>query len=261
MRVFDRIDPTNLDRRELQLWLLATVTITVLGAGMALLMYPTVFAQPVVVTGPTMRKMFFGFCGLTILLVAYLLDRHYAMRQLRRRLVEEQERNRALRQQASVDLLDTLPEFSHFQDRLPMELRRAATTEQSLSLLVVHMKAARGLTDQNEVSTAFGDAAKSMIRRLRREDSIYLLAPQVFGIVLPGASAEAAYRVADRLGEGLSDASGACERFSHEIRVINYPEHTATAWDMEKAVRDFFTQHQMKPPGLEEAPEPVAADY
>jgi GGDEF domain-containing protein len=258
MRLFDRIDPGTLDRRELQLWLLAVATIIILAAGMALLMYPAVFSDPVILTGSTMRKAFFGFCGLSILLLGYLLDRHFVVRQLRRQLIEEQLRNIALRHQASADLLNTLPEFSHFQDRLPMEIRRATSTQQPLSLLITCLKPSRELTDEGEIAAAFGDAAKAMIRRLRREDSIYLLAPGVFGILLPGAPSNVAFRVADRLGEGLHDASGASDRFSFEVRVVNYPEHTATAWDMEQAVRTFFSEHRLKPPGLEEVNIPGA---
>ena len=251
MNIFDHIDPRSLDRREFQLWILAITTITVLAGGMALLMYPTVFSEPVVLEGSTLRKVFFGFCGLSILLVAYLLDRHLTMRNLRKQLYEEQMRNIALRHQASNDLLNTVPEFSHFQDRLPMEVRRASSTGQPLSLLIVRLVSSRELSDQNEVSTAFGDAAKAMIRRLRREDSIYLFAPGVFGILLPGADSCAAYRVADRLGEGLHDASGASDRFTSDVRVINYPEHTETSWGIEQAVRLFFTEHRLVPPGTE----------
>ncbi len=197
--------------------------------------------------------------NLSILLVAYLLDRNIAVRQLRKQLMDEQIRNLSLRHQASVDLLKTLPEFSHFQDRLPMEVRRAMSTGQTLSLLLVRLQAARGLSDPSEVWTAFGDAAKSMIRRMRREDSIYRFATEVFGIILPGANADSAYRVADRIAEGLGDASGASDRFSYETHIINYPEHTATAWGMEQAVRMFFVQHQMSPPGVAEVTEPAAA--
>lgn len=68
MRVFDRIDPTMLDRRELHLWLRAITVMLVMATGRALLMYPTVFSEPVVLTGPTLRKTFFGFCVLSILL-------------------------------------------------------------------------------------------------------------------------------------------------------------------------------------------------
>ncbi|MFB3922207.1 MAG: GGDEF domain-containing protein [Terriglobia bacterium] len=259
MRVFDRIDPANLDRRELQLWLLAIGTIVIMATGMALLMYPAVFSSPVVVAGPTVRKAFFGFCALSILLVAYLLDRHFAMRQLRRQLTEEQLRNLNLRQQASADLLKTLPEFDHFRDRLPMEVRRAMSTSHPLSLVLVRLQASRELSDPSEIWTAFGDAAKSMIRRLRREDSIYRFSPEVFGILLPGANADSAYRVADRLAEGLSDASGASDRFTFETHIVNYPEHTDTAWDMEQAVRVFFAQNQLTPPGLTEEAQPAAA--
>ena len=59
--------------------------------------------------------------------------------------------------------------------------------------------------------------------------------------MLPGVDTEGAYRVADRLADGVRDASGASNRLSFDVAVINYPEHVATAWELEEAVRDFFT--------------------
>lgn len=189
-----------------------------------------------------------------------VLDRHLAMRNLRKLLLDEQMQNLALRRQASHDLLKTLPEYSHFQDRLPMEVRRASGTDQPLSRLVVRLVSAPEISDQNEIWAAFGDAAKALTRRLRREDSIYLFAPGVFGILLPGAGSDAAYRVAERLTEGLHDALGASDRFTSEVRVITYPEHTESAWGIEQALRLFFTEHRLMPPGVDNEPLPVEAD-
>ena len=49
MFLFDKINPAHLDRRELQLTILACSTILILGAGLALLMYPIVFSYSSVV--------------------------------------------------------------------------------------------------------------------------------------------------------------------------------------------------------------------
>jgi GGDEF domain-containing protein len=247
MHVFDRIDPTNLDRREVHLWLLAFTIIFVLVVGMALLMYPTVFATPVVLSGQVQRKAFFGFCALAVLVLGYLIDRQVMIANLRRQLARERETVIRIRHEESEDLLKTLPGFAHFQDRLAMEYRRAATTQQSLSLVLVVLKSARDLSDLVEVSTAFGDAAKALMRKLRGEDSIYLFNPGVFCIVLPGVTAKNAYLVADRLTEGLQDASGASGRFLFQIQVFNYPEHAKSAREIEEAVRPFVPKQS---PGI-----------
>jgi hypothetical protein len=189
MRVFDQIDSTMLDRRELHLCLLAITVMLVMATGMALLMYPTVFSEPVVLTGPTLRKTFFGFCALSMLLAGYFLDRQLTIHQLRQQLVEEQSRMMQIRHEASAELLESLPGISHFQDRLTMEFRRASKTQQSLSLLIVQLKSSHELFDAREIATSFGDAAKALIHTLRREDSIYQFRPGVFGILLPGVSA------------------------------------------------------------------------
>ena len=119
MTIFDQCDPTTLERREVQLWALALSAITILAVGLALLMYPAVFSDTVIL-GPTLRRAFFGFCALSVLLVGYLVDRQVTIRSLRKHLAEQQKRVTQIHQEASADLLETLPGFSHFQDRLAM---------------------------------------------------------------------------------------------------------------------------------------------
>ncbi|MFB3920881.1 MAG: GGDEF domain-containing protein [Terriglobia bacterium] len=244
MRIFDHVDPRSLDRREWHLWTLALGMIVILSSGMALLMYPTAFSDPLILTGTTLRKVFFGFCGLSVLTVGYLVDRQITLRTLRRQLVEQERRVRDLRQEASIDFLATLPGFTHFQDRLAMEYRRASGSRQSLSLLVIDLKPSRDLTHTAEVSTAFGDAAKALTRKLRGEDSIYCFAPGAFGIVLPGVSVSDAYRVVSRLEDGLNDAAGASSRFSFDIRVVTYPDHVVSAREMEDVVRSRLPKNE-----------------
>ena len=240
MKIFDRIDPASLDRREWHLWILALTVIVVLALGMALFMFPAVFSNPVVLSGPTMRKSFFGFCALLILFVGYLVDRHIVVTKLRKQLANEQKKIIHIRHEASLDLLNSLPGLDHFRDRFAMEYRRASNTGQTLSLQVVNLKPSRHVTETTEVATAFGDAAKALARRLRGQDSIYRFAPGVFGIVLPGLMTKDAFLVADRLADGLHGASGASDRFAFDVHVLNYPEHAATAREIEQMARGFL---------------------
>ena len=149
-----------------------------------------------------------------------------------------------IRREASAELLESLHGISRFRDRLAMEFRRALSTQQSLSLLTVQLKSSHKISDAREIATSFGDGAKALIHTLRQEDFIYQFRPGVFGILLPGISAADAYRVAERIADRLRAASGASERFSFEIRAINYPEHIATAREMEKAVVSHFPVNQ-----------------
>ncbi len=242
MRIFDRVRPENLDRREMELSLLPVVTITILATGLVLLMYPAVFLDQVILTGRTLRIAFFGFCALSVLLLAYLLDRHVTIRRLRRQLVEERRRNVDLRHQGSADLLKTLPGLTSFQDRLAMEYRRAATMQGPLSLMVITLKPADNLSDKSEITAAFGDAAKAMCCELREEDSIHLFCPGFFGILLPSVDTTNASHVAERLAEGLHDAAGVTTRFTYDIRLFNYPEHAATASELENAVNSLLPE-------------------
>jgi GGDEF domain-containing protein len=237
--IFDRIDPKTLDRRHWQLSMLPIGIIIILGAGMALLMYPAVFgtrAAPLTRPSPT---LFYGFCTLCVLVVLYLFNRQYIVSQLYKKLMEERKEIAQLREKASADLLGSLPGFTHFQDRLTMGFRRATQTSEPLSLVLVLLKPSPAFDSTAEVSVALGDSARVLIGKLRSEDSLYRLSSRVFGIVLPNASVTDVARVGERVAEGLTDASGASNRFSFDIRVVTYPENIASAYEMEHLAASF----------------------
>ncbi len=233
MQVFDKVSQHSLDRRDRQLSILALIMVIILGGGMALLMYPTVFGRAAVIPVAPSRTLFFGFCALCILMVVYLVNRMFVVKNLRASLIEEHEQLARVMQQSSAELLGTLLGFSHFQDRLTMDFRRAAQTNEPLSLLVVRVNPADIFAQGPQAQVALGDAAV-LSRKLRAEDSLYRLSSEVFGIVLPGASDAIARQTADRLSEGLADASGASNRFTADIEVVNYPEHVNSASELER---------------------------
>ena len=240
MQIFDIIDPNTLDRRELHLWILAHTIILILAMGVAFLMYPTVFSGVAMLTGIPARALFFGFCGLVALVVGYIIDRQVIITHLRAELDSEKHHLLELRREASTDLLTMLPGFGTFSDRLAMEYRRASSTKQPLSLLAVELKASRIFTESGEIETAFGDAAKTLLGKLRSEDSLFMVAPGIFGIILPAVNAHDAYISRDRLIDGLNDAAGTSHRFSFGVHLINFPDHVSTAREMEESIRDLL---------------------
>jgi GGDEF domain-containing protein len=234
MDVFDKVNQQTLNRRDRQLSILALAMIVILGGGMALLMYPAVFAKTASTAAPPSRPLFFGFCALCILMVIYLVNRQFMVQQLRSKLIEEREQMAAILEQSSAELLATLMGFSHFQDRLIMDFRRSTQTQEPLSLLLVRLNPSKHFKEGPQAQVAFGDAAKVLSRKLRGEDSLYRLSSGVFGIVLPATNEAAAKQAASRLAEGLADASGASNRFTAEIQVVNYPKNVTTASEMEQ---------------------------
>ena len=117
-----------------------------------------------------------------------------------------------------------------------MEFRRMATTTEKLSIVVITVKFPPDHSSPSETSSALGDAAKVIARKMREQDSIYILAPACFGVVLPGVGLEAAERVCARVSEGLADAAGASHRFQYELKVVNYPAHATSAHELLQAV-------------------------
>ena len=234
MDVFDKVNQNTLDRRDRQLSVLALVMVVILGGGMALLMYPTVFDKAAVIPMAPSRTLFFGFCVLCILMVVYLINRMRLVRNLRASLMEEREQLARALERSSAELLGTLLGFSHFQDRLTMDFRRAAQTKEPLSILLVRVNLAKLFAQGSQGQVALGDVAKVLSRKLRSEDSLYRLSSEVFGIVLPGATDAVARQTADRLSDGLADASGASDRYTTEIHVVNYPDQVNSASEMER---------------------------
>src|SRR5579862_2630687 len=230
------VQPADLERREMQLTTFVCVAIGVLALAAAVFMYPVVFHTTTPVD-KSVRNAFFGFCGLCLLLAGYVWDQRVTIGRLRRQMAENRRLGEAEHVQASQELLKTLPKFSSFLDRLPMEFRRTVATEQKLSIIVVNVKVrAQSAAAGGEVSM-LADAAKAVSRRLREQDSIYILAPACFGAVLPGLDEGAAKSISQRISEGLADAAGAANRFSYKIDVLNYPTHGSSAHELQEAVR------------------------
>ena len=237
MAKFNRAELDHLERREWQLTILSAVFVFVLAAGLAAFMYPLVFDHP---DGNkwTMRGAYFGFCGLTLLFISYLIDRQGMVRKLKQQLLEELERNIEISHQASVDVLQSMPDISHFWDRLTMEFRRAVATQKTLSLLLVKAKPAKAGPAGDE-STAGVDAAKAMARRLRPTDSIYRLGKDLFGVVLSETDPDSAQCVALRLQESLQ-AVRAKSGGTYDINCYNYPEQVQSAHEMEDIVKSLL---------------------
>ena len=239
---FSEAQLDTLERREGHLSILAAIMVLVMGAGVALLMYPLVFGHQDEANKWTMRFAFVGFCVLTLLFVAYLMSRRRTMRRLKQQLVSELKRNIDLRHQANVDLLHTIPDLNQFRDRLAMEFRRALSMERTLSILVVKVKLATGLADAEEKS-AMGEAARSISRNLRSSDSMYLFGPGLFGAVMPDTDTKSANHIALQL-DGTLRSLGPKSKFSFETSVHNYPEHVKSAYELEKMVSSLIFEKE-----------------
>jgi GGDEF domain-containing protein len=239
----NRKELDQLERRELHLTVLAAVFILVQAAGLAVLMYPLVFLRPDSGNKFAFRVAYVGFCVLTILFAGYLLERQRLVRKLKQNLIEQLERNVQLRQQASADILQSMPGQDHFWDRLTMEHRRAMTMHTSLTLLLIQSSGGSSEKNPKQSEAAWGDAAKAMSGKLRPTDSIYNLSSKLFAIVLPETDTLNAKRVAVRLQEELQSVR-AKHSLAFEIGVHNYPEHVRSSHELEDIVKSLLPAKQ-----------------
>ncbi len=252
MRLFDRVDSSSIDKREFQLAMFSLSIIAVLVAGVAILMYPTIESHPVMFSARTLKISFLGFCALSLLLLGYLIDRQIVVQRLRREIRQAEVRYTALHRQVGQDLIDTLAGMNPFQDRLSMEFRRAVNLRDTLSVMVIRLIPNPSVVKSGEILAAMGDAVKAITRKLRREDSLYHFAEGVFGVMLPGVSVQNARIAAARLTDSLNDVSGAVDRFTHEVKIFNYPQHAATASELESAVRSLLPAEMVSEPSISE---------
>jgi GGDEF domain-containing protein len=243
----------ELERREFQLSLFACSAIVVLAGGLALLMYPAVFSGRENSLTSTPQIAFLGFCALSCLLVAYIVDRQVTIHRLRKEMVADRVKATEALKQASADVLSAMPNYNTFEDRLTMEFRRAAAAELKLSVLVVGIKLHAAFSEQGLGMSALGDAAKAVSRKLREQDSIFILRPAFFGVILPGLDKAGIQRFSARIAEGLSDAAGASDRFSFKIDTISYPEQTSSEHDLELAVSGLLPESGSAEPQVKDA--------
>ncbi|HMD83824.1 MAG TPA: hypothetical protein VKO18_03880 [Terriglobia bacterium] len=236
MLIFDRVRLQDLDRRNWQLWVLAIVMILVLAGGLALHMYMASAAE-IALSRRAMLQGMIGFCVLAILFVGYLIDRQVVIARLRKELEDEKKHNLERRTRGNKELLQTLFGPGQFCDRLALELQRATHHALPLSGLTIALEVSPNLSDSEQIYSAFGEAVKAMMHKLRGEDSIYQFTSGVFGILLPGTGAEPARGVAVRVADALHEAMGMSKRYSFDIHITNFPDHVKTAREMEKLMR------------------------
>jgi GGDEF domain-containing protein len=237
MLIFDRIRLQDLDRRNMQLWVLAIVMILVLAGGLVLHMYTLASATGLSLSRRGMLQGMIGFALLALLFVGYLIDRQLVIANLRRQLEDEKKHNLERRTQGNKEMLQALSGPVQFCDRLELELQRAADRQTPLSGLTIALEVSPDLAGSEEIYSAFGEAVKAMMNKLRAEDSIYQFSSGVFGILLPGARTEMAHRVAVRVADALKEAMGISRRYSFDIEITNFPDQATTAHEMEKLMR------------------------
>ena len=237
MQIFDRIRVQDIERRNWQLWVLAVSMILILAGGLALHMY-TLKWVPGFSLGPrTLVKGIVGFCVLALLFASYLIDRQRVIGRLRADLQDEKKRNLERRARGNKELLQTLFGPGQFCDRLAMELNRAANNQLPLSGLTISIEVSPQIADSEKAYSAFGEAVRTIMSKLRGEDSIYQFTSGMFGILLPGTGAEPAQSVAHRVADALNVASGEGRTFSFDIRITSFPDQAKTAPEMERLMR------------------------
>lgn len=233
-------DWEKLERRDWELWFLALAMIFILAVGILVAALPGAVSDPTRI-GTTLKRILIGFCVLTALFNAYLIERQLAIKALRSKLYEEQRRTALLQLQASENILLSLPREEQFRDRLAMELKRAEHSGAPLSVLTTKVEIS-GPVEPSERIQWIGETLKLIMQSLRKEDSVYQYDENLYCVVLPGAGMDAAQKVSARLLRMFDTTPELHQQgLSLKTYLTNYPKDTESAYEMEQlAVQAFL---------------------
>ena len=237
----DTLRYEKLDRWQLQIGIFAVTAIVVLAAGITLLMYPLVFGSDPSLSTAGLRNCFWGFCALSFLLVMYVVERQLTIASLRRQMAADRLEATQNQRQAGIDLLKTIPKRSLFRDRLTMEYRRSVTTTTPLSIIVISIQMSVNVSQLPEGIAYLGDAARVISGKVRAQDSIYILGPAYFGVLLPGVNSDAAQDLVKRITEGLTDGAGVDNRYLFEVNVVSYPADASSDHELQEMVSGWIS--------------------
>jgi GGDEF domain-containing protein len=245
MRVSDRFDPKTLRSREIRLLVLAVGLNIIISIGLAIFAYPSVLVHPGTLGRDTARIAYIVFCGLSIISVGFVVIRQIVLNQVREKLLAAELRLEVIRDQASSDVIKSFPTMNNFRVRMDTEFRRCLDTGEPLSVLLILVSLNKGVTDSEEIASAYGEAAKAILVRTRNGESVFAFEPGAFGTVLAGCSTLNATRITDRFVHSLEQAAGKAGKFTFETRILNHPEHAAIPMEMEEAVRLYLADGQL----------------
>jgi GGDEF domain-containing protein len=214
----------NLERMDWQLWLLATLLIFVLGAGLLSFMFPSAFwlGGGLEAAGP--ERAFFGFCVLLALVLVYLLQKQAKVRQLRRELYEAQANLAKVEREAAIQSFETLPGMNQFRDAMAMEYRRASTSGAHLAVVL--------LTVPGAALEGLGRMARLLRSLLRQGETLYRISDMAVGILMPGMKLSEAASFAAQV-ESLSGFS----KKEIEMNITAYPEDASSLNALEGNLR------------------------
>ncbi len=140
---------------------------------------------------------------------------------------------------ARTDPLTQLPNRRGFRELLDLELERARRSGQPVTVLAGDVDHFKDVNDR--AGHHVGDAALQRVARLLREgvrqiDVAARIGGEEFAVILPGADAQAAFGVAERLRCALRDAfADATVPITISFGIASHPAHAETAASLVRA--------------------------
>jgi len=216
----------KLEKRDLELWWIVSVTGILVGSGLLALLLPAAFLK----TGnlhfeiTVSRQLAVGLMVLLILLNTYLVSRRLELRRLRQRIISGTIQNELVRLQSFTDPLTEVYNRRSLEDLANRYISHARRLRKPLTFLLIDVD------DFKEVNTRFGhltgdfvlaEMASLLRTSIRGCDAVIRYGGDEFLVILADASAGDAQKVIARMQGYLGDwnKAGHLEAFAIRLSI------------------------------------------
>jgi diguanylate cyclase (GGDEF)-like protein len=205
---------SSIEKRDWELWLIASVVGILVGVGLLALIMPAAFMKQdeIHFELTVSRQLVVGLFVLLILLNTYLVTRRLELRRARQCLISSTIQNELVRLQSFTDPLTEIYNRRSLDDMAGRFISHARRLEKPLTFLLIDVDRFK------EVNTKFGhltgdftlaEIASMLKSSVRGSDAVVRYGGDEFLLILADTSAAGAHRVIERTHAYLRDWNGA----------------------------------------------------
>lgn len=199
----------SLEDRDFQLWSIAALVLVVLAAGMAMLLFPNLVWNNIILRADAryLPQLLYGLITLVVLFNIYLLKQRLVLRRTREELVHQLMYTRTVEQLTLTDPLTKVFNRRYLDEVIAKDVQRADRLGTLLTLVMIDVD------DFKDVNTRFGhlmgdrllnEVANVLRRTFRGSDTIVRYGGDEFLIILESPKEHDGEKALDRLAANIA---------------------------------------------------------